>query len=292
MPELPEVETTLRGLALHLEGRRIAHVAVNRADLRRPFPQGLAQHLTGATITSLTRRAKYGLLHTDRDTTMVFHLGMSGRWRIDPQAFNKHDHLVLTTDPTAHAPSHILALNDARRFGSVDLIATAGLDQWPAFAALGPEPLGPGLTAAHLASALAGRAAPIKPLLLDQRIVAGLGNIYVCEALHRARLDPDRAAGTIPRAALQRLVAAIRDVLSEAIAAGGSTIRDYAQPNGELGYFAARWRVYGREGEPCLAATAKGRGKGADKGAGTCPGTIIRTLHAGRSTFACDTCQI
>jgi len=279
MPELPEVETTVRGLALHLQDRRIARVQVNRPDLRRPFPEGLAQHLTGARIVGLGRRAKYGLLHTDRDTTVVFHLGMSGRWRIDPEAPDRHDHLILTTE----APTHVLALNDARRFGSVDLIATDSLDTFPPFAALGPEPLGPGLTPAHLARAFAGRIAPVKPLLLDQRIVAGLGNIYVCEALHRARIAPERPAGTVTPAELKRLVPAIRDVLAESIAAGGSTIRDYAQPNGELGYFAANWRVYGREGQPCLTP-ARGR-------PGACPGTIQRAPQGGRSSFWCATCQ-
>lgn len=269
MPELPEVETTVRGLARYLEGARIARVAVNRPDLRRPFPPDLAQALTGAVVTSLGRRAKYGLIHTDRDRTLVFHLGMSGRWRIEPEAQDRHDHLVLET-----GAGHVLALNDARRFGSVDLVDTAELESWPAFAAMGPEPLGDGLTASHLARAFAGRIPPVKVLLLDQRVVAGLGNIYVCEALHRAHIRPDKAAGQVSRAALERLVPAIRQVLSESIEAGGSTIRDYAQPNGELGYFAASWRVYGREGQPCA-----------------CGGTISRLVQAGRSTFWCAKCQ-
>ncbi|MEP6869778.1 MAG: DNA-formamidopyrimidine glycosylase family protein, partial [Novosphingobium sp.] len=178
MPELPEVETTVRGLARYLEGARIARIAVNRPDLRRPFPVDLVQVLTGATVTTLSRRAKYGLIHTDRGATMVFHLGMSGRWRIEPDTLEKHDHLVLET-----SAGHVLALNDARRFGSVDLVDTASLDEWPAFAALGPEPLGDGLSVSHLVRAFADRKTPIKPLLLDQRVVAGLGNIYVCEAL-------------------------------------------------------------------------------------------------------------
>ena len=269
MPELPEVETTVRGLALHLEGERIARVAVNRPDLRRPFPPGLVQSLTGATVTSLSRRAKYGLIHTDRDSTMIFHLGMSGRWRIQPDTLDKHDHLVLET-----TSGHVLALNDARRFGSVDLVDSADLDSWPAFAALGPEPLGDDLNPDHLARAFAGRISPIKVLLLDQRIVAGLGNIYVCEALHRAHIRPDRAAGKISHAALKRLVPSIKQVLEESIAAGGSTIRDYAQPNGELGYFAASWRVYGREGEACA-----------------CGGSVLRFVQGGRSTFWCPKCQ-
>lgn len=269
MPELPEVETTVRGLATVLDGQTITRVAVNRADLRRPFPPGLVQSLTGASVTGMGRRAKYGLIHTSRDTTMIFHLGMSGRWRIDPGELGKHDHLVLET-----GNGHILALNDARRFGSVDLVDTPALDAFPAFAALGPEPLGPGLTAGHLAKAFDGRVAAIKLMLLDQRIVAGLGNIYVCEALNRAHIHPLRAAGKVSRAALSRLVPTIRAVLEESIAAGGSTLRDYARPDGELGYFAKDWRVYGREGEPC-----------------PCGGTVERVAQGGRSTFFCPQCQ-
>jgi len=269
MPELPEVETTVRGLARYLEGARIARVAVNRPDLRRPFPPGLVQALTGATVTSLGRRAKYGLIHTDRDQTMVFHLGMSGRWRIEPETQDRHDHLILET-----ASGHVLALNDARRFGSVDLVDTRELETWPPFAAMGPEPLGEELTAQHLAQAFRHRISPVKVLLLDQRVIAGLGNIYVCEALHRARIRPDKEAGKVSKPALARLVPAIRDVLAESIAAGGSTIRDYAQPNGELGYFAASWRVYGQEGEPCH-----------------CGGAVERFTQGGRSTFWCRKCQ-
>ena len=277
MPELPEVETTLRGLRGYLDQRRIASVQVRREGLRRPFPPELAQVLTGARITSLTRRAKYGLLHTDRDVTMVFHLGMSGRWRIEPDALEKHDHLVLATEAQGPLPAAVLALNDARRFGSVDLVASGALDLWPAFAALGPEPLGEALSVAHLAAALKGRIGPVKVLLLDQTIVAGLGNIYVCEALHRAGISPLRAGGKVKRAELARLVPAIRAVLEESIRAGGSTIRDYAQPNGELGYFAANWRVYGREGQACLTPG--------------CTGTIARAVQGGRSSFWCPVCQ-
>ena len=269
MPELPEVETTVRGMARYLEGERIARVTLNRADLRRPFPPDLVQALTGARVTTLARRAKYGLIHTDRGVTMIFHLGMSGRWRIEPEKLEKHDHLVLET-----GAGHVLALNDARRFGSVDLVDTAALDVFPVFAALGPEPLGDALTPAYLVRAFAGRIAPVKPLLLDQRIVAGLGNIYVCEALHRAGIRPDKPAGRVSRQAVARLVPSIKAVLAESIAAGGSTIRDYAQPSGELGYFAASWRVYGREGQPCL-----------------CGGTVERFVQGGRSTFWCRKCQ-
>ena len=269
MPELPEVETTVRGLARYLEGARIARLTLNRADLRRPFPADLVQAMTGARVTGLSRRAKYGLIDTDRGRTLVFHLGMSGRWRIEPDALDKHDHLVIET-----GAGHRLALNDARRFGSVDLVDTAALADWPQFAAMGPEPLGEDFTPAHLKRAFAGRAAPIKQLLLDQRIVAGLGNIYVCEALHRAGIRPAKAAGKVSLPKLRLLVPAIRDVLTESIAAGGSTIRDYAQPSGELGYFAASWQVYGREDEPCA-----------------CGGTVERFVQGGRSTFWCRRCQ-
>ena len=270
MPELPEVETTVRGLARHLEGARIERVALNRPDMRFPFPEGLVQALTGARVTGLGRRAKYGLVHTDRATTLVFHLGMSGRWRIDPSTSDKHDHLVLETE------DHRFALCDPRRFGFVDLVDSARLEAWPPFAAMGPEPLGPGLTVEHLQRALAGRRQAIKLLLLDQRIVAGLGNIYVCEALFRARIGPRKAAGTVSRVALARLVPAIREVLEQAIGDGGSTLRDYARPDGELGYFATRFAVYDREGQPCQ------RGDG---------GIVRRIVQGGRSTWHCPKCQ-
>lgn len=270
MPELPEVETTVRGLARYLDGARLARVELRRAGLRRPFPDDLVQVLTGATVTGLSRRAKYGLIHTDRDQTMVFHLGMSGRWRIEPEEIGKHDHLVLET-----GAGHVLALCDPRRFGSVDLLADAALDRWPQFAALGPEPVGAALTAAHLKAALAGRGAAIKLMLLDQRIVAGLGNIYVCEALFRAGIDPRKAAGLVSGAALGRLVPAIKAVIAEAIAAGGSTLRDYAQPDGQLGYFSKQFDVYDRSGLGC----------------NTCGATIQRIAQGGRSSWFCPKCQ-
>jgi formamidopyrimidine-DNA glycosylase len=270
VPELPEVETTVRGLRPVLEGRRLVRVAARRGDLRRPFPMDLGQRLTGATVTGLSRRAKYGLIGTDRGDTLIFHLGMSGRWRIDPAELGAHDHLVLETEAGAQ-----LALNDPRRFGSVDLVPTPDLAAWPAFAALGPEPLSDAFDGAHLQRALAGRIAPIKALLLDQRIVAGLGNIYVCEALHMARIAPGREGGRIARPRLQRLAASVKDVLTAAIEAGGSTLRDYTRPDGELGYFAKQWRVYGREGEPCPA----------------CGGAVRRRVDSGRSTFYCGRCQ-
>jgi len=268
MPELPEVETTVRGLEPVLDGQVIERVTLRRADLRRPFPEGLGQRLTGARVTGLGRRAKYGLIDTDRGDTLVFHLGMSGRWRIDPEELGKHDHFVIETE------KHRLALNDPRRFGSLDLVATADLEAWPPFAALGPEPLGRDFTAKHLAAVFKNRVAPVKALLLDQRVVAGLGNIYVCEALYLARIAPTRAAGTITRPRLEKLVTAIREVLEAAIRAGGSTLRDYARPDGELGYFAKEWRVYGREGQPC-----------------ECGGLVERRVDSGRSTFWCPKCQ-
>jgi formamidopyrimidine-DNA glycosylase len=270
MPELPEVETTVRGLARILDGEVLARVTTRRADLRRPFPPELAQVLTGSRVTGLGRRAKYGLVHVDRGQTMVFHLGMSGRWRIEPDAIGKHDHLVLET-----GSGHRLALCDPRRFGSVDLVDTAQLDDWPPFAALGPEPLSDALTPAHLSAALKGRIAAIKLMLLDQRIVAGLGNIYVCEALYRARIHPEREGGKVGRPALARLVPAIKAVLAEAIEAGGSTLRDYARPDGELGYFSKQFDVYDREGEPCRS----------------CSGTVKRIVQGGRSTWFCPRCQ-
>ncbi|MBC7985304.1 MAG: bifunctional DNA-formamidopyrimidine glycosylase/DNA-(apurinic or apyrimidinic site) lyase [Sphingomonadaceae bacterium] len=269
MPELPEVETTVRGLAPVLEGRRLTRVEPRRADLRRAIPADLRQRMTGATVTRLHRRAKYGLIDTDRGDTMIFHLGMSGRWRIDPETIGAHDHLVVETDE-----GRVLALCDPRRFGSLDLAETAALSDFAPFRALGPEPLGPDFTAAYLDRAFEGRFAAVKALLLDQRVVAGLGNIYVCEALHLAKISPAREAGRISRARLATLIEAIRAVLESAIAAGGSSLRDYARPSGELGYFAKQWRAYGREGEPCA-----------------CGAPIRRRIESGRSTFWCARCQ-
>ncbi|MFN3944876.1 MAG: bifunctional DNA-formamidopyrimidine glycosylase/DNA-(apurinic or apyrimidinic site) lyase [Allosphingosinicella sp.] len=269
MPELPEVETTVRGLAPVLEGRRIAAIELRRPDLRRAFPPDLRQRLTGARVAALGRRAKYGLIDTDRGDTLVFHLGMSGRWRIDPEDLGNHDHVVIETEEGRR-----LALNDPRRFGSLDLVRTEELAAWGPFARMGPEPLGDGFDGAYLAAALEGRTAPIKALLLDQRIVAGLGNIYVCEALHMAGIAPGRAGGQIATARLDRLAAAVKTVLAAAIEAGGSSLRDYARPDGELGYFSNQWRVYGREGEPC-----------------GCGAPIRRRAEGGRSTFFCAKCQ-
>jgi len=288
MPELPEVETTVRGLRLVLDGRRLARVALNRDGLRRPFPDGLVQRLVGATVTGLTRRAKFGLIGTDRGDTLIFHLGMSGRMRLDPAAPDKHDHVVFETDN-----GHVVAFNDARRFGSLDLVPTAQLADAAALAGLGPEPLGPeplgpeplgpkplnpapiGLLAAHLAAVFAGRAAPVKALLLDQRVIAGLGNIYVCEALNCARIHPARAGGTVSAPRLAALAAAIPAVLEDAIRAGGSSLRDFLAVDGTLGYFQNSFRVYGRTGAPC---PRDGR-------------PIKRIVQSGRSSFFCSWCQ-
>ncbi|MGB7419846.1 MAG: bifunctional DNA-formamidopyrimidine glycosylase/DNA-(apurinic or apyrimidinic site) lyase [Erythrobacter sp.] len=270
MPELPEVETTVRGLARFLEGALITRLVLNRPDLRRPFPQDLVQVATGARITGLERRAKYGLIHLDRRATMIFHLGMSGRWRIDPDALIPHDHLVLET------ADHRFALHDPRRFGSVDLVASARLNDWPQFASLGPEPLGPELTPEYLKAALTGKVQAIKLCLLDQRIVAGLGNIYVCEALWRARIHPKKAGAKVTKPQLARLVPAIRDVLEASIRDGGSTLRDYAAPDGQLGYFASSFDVYGRTGASCRR----------DDG-----GHVRRIVQGGRSTWYCPACQ-
>ncbi len=270
MPELPEVETTVAGLRSVLEGRVLTHVEPRRADLRLPFPPDLRQRMTGARVTILGRRAKYGLIDTDRGDTMIFHLGMSGRWRVDPEEIGKHDHLALETDEGRR-----LNLCDPRRFGFVDLVRTEALAAYPPFMRMGPEPLGADFTGAALKAALSGKATPIKAALLDQRVVAGLGNIYVCEALHMAGIAPGTQAGNIAAARLEQLVAAIKEVLASAIAAGGSSLRDYARPDGELGYFSKQWRVYGREGETCP----------------TCPAPVLRRADGGRSTFYCAACQ-
>lgn len=267
VPELPEVETTVRGLEKVLLGRRVARVELRRADLRRAFPPDLGQRLTGAKVTSLGRRGKFGLIHTDRGDTLIFHLGMSGKWRVDPHELHPHDHLLIETEEGRH-----LALNDPRRFGSLDLVPTGQVEEWGPLGELGPEPTE--LDSGSLRERLQGRSAPIKPLLLDQRIVAGLGNIYACEALHRAHINPRRAAGRLSRDSISRLVVAIREVIAEAIEAGGSTLRDYARPDGELGYFSKRFAAYDREGGTCA-----------------CGGTVRRIVQGGRSTFYCPKCQ-
>ena len=269
MPELPEVETSVRGLENVLLGRRLVRVEPRRADLRRAIPVDLRQRMTGARVTGLGRRAKYGLIGTDRGDTMIFHLGMSGSWRINSAEIGTHDHLIMETDEAV-----TLSLNDPRRFGSLDLIPTADVAEWPPFKALGPEPLGDALSGSWFKRAFAGRTAVVKLLLLDQSVVAGLGNIYACEALYRAGISPLRAAGSLTLPRLKRLAKAIPEVLEEAIAAGGSSLRDYAQPNGELGYFSKDFAVYDREGQPC-----------------GCGGKVKRITQGGRSTFYCPRCQ-
>lgn len=269
MPELPEVETTVAGLRQVLDGQQIVRAETRRDNLRWPFPADLRQRLTGAKIIGLSRRAKYGLVHTDRDDIMIFHLGMSGRWRIDPETIEKHDHFILEM-----GNGRIAALNDPRRFGSVDIMSSNQVDAYKAFVTMGPEPLSDDFTAQSLKSKLKGKSSIIKTALLDQRVVAGLGNIYVCEALYMSGILPSSKAGTISKARLEKLVASIKSVLTSAIEAGGSTLRDFAAPDGELGYFSNQWLVYGREKESC----AKGH-------------VIKRCVDGGRSTFYCSKCQ-
>jgi formamidopyrimidine-DNA glycosylase len=269
MPELPEVETTVAGLRKVLAGESIARAEAFRADLRWPMPVDLRQRLTGAQITGLSRRAKYGMIYTDREDVLIFHLGMSGRWRVDPTEIEKHDHFVIET-----GAGRLVALNDPRRFGSLDITPVSQIEAYKPFVGMGPEPLSDGFDAAALQAALQGRAAPIKAMLLNQNIVAGLGNIYVCEALHMAGISPRTVSAKISKPRLERLVVSIKEVLTSAIAAGGSTLRDFAAPDGELGYFAKDWRVYGREGQDCL-----------------CGAPVQRCVDSGRSTFYCVKCQ-
>ena len=281
MPELPEVETVRRGLEPVLVGRTIVHADVRRPDLRRPFPPALAARLTGARVEALRRRSKYLLADLDRAETLLVHLGMSGRVLVSGApvgvfhhphpAPERHDHVVLDLDGGAR-----ITFNDARRFGLMDLVKSGELDAHPLLAGLGPEPLGNAFSAATLAGRLIGRVAPIKAILLDQRVVAGLGNIYVCEALWRARISPLREAGAVTSAEADTLVTAVRAVLADALAAGGSSLRDYRQADGELGYFQHAFAAYGREGTPCP------RGDG----------TIVRVVQSGRSSFFCPSCQI
>ncbi|HYM03769.1 MAG TPA: bifunctional DNA-formamidopyrimidine glycosylase/DNA-(apurinic or apyrimidinic site) lyase [Stellaceae bacterium] len=272
MPELPEVETVTRGLAMRLTGRRIVHLALNRADLRTKLPLGLKQAAEGQRVARFARRAKYILMHLDGGGVLIAHLGMSGRMVLaEPGAASppdRHDHVVFTFDDGA-----VLRFNDARRFGLIDLTSESELERHPLLVHLGPEPLGNGFSGPVLSAALAGKATSIKAALLDQRIVAGLGNIYVCESLYWAGLSPRRRAGTVTGERADRLAAAIRQVLERAIAAGGSSLRDYVQASGELGYFQHHWAVYGKEGEPCPECDC---GKG-----------IRRIVQSGRSTFYC-----
>ncbi len=286
MPELPEVETVRRGLAPVMEGQIITRADLRRPDLRWPFPPDMAARLTGQRVTALRRRSKVLLADLSGGETLLIHLGMSGRILISgahgramPGQFHhahpapeKHDHVVLDLGSGPR-----ITFNDPRRFGAMDLTATAALDTHPWLATLGPEPLGNQFHAPYLVARLRGRTTPIKAALLDQRTVAGLGNIYVCEALFRAGISPTRRAGRIAARRIATLVPAIRDTLTEAIAAGGSSLRDYRQADGDLGYFQHAFRVYGRTGAPCVTPG--------------CTGTIARTVQAGRSSFHCPRCQ-
>lgn len=294
MPELPEVETVRRGLEPVLTGARLRRVEQRRPDLRFPFPERFVERLQGRTLQRLDRRAKYILAYLDSADVLAIHLGMTGRFSIalpggpngrqlgefTHEAGNDptHDHVVIETDAGA-----TVTYNDARRFGYMSLIPAAELAAHPHFKGLGVEPLGPDLTPEFLARKASGRKADLKAFLMDQRIVAGLGNIYVCEALYRSGLGPNRTASVLarrngqPTDRCERLVTSIRSVLEEAIAAGGSTLRDYRHTDGSLGYFQHAFSVYGREGEPCRTPA--------------CTGTVSRITQAGRSTFYCRRCQ-
>jgi formamidopyrimidine-DNA glycosylase len=292
MPELPEVETVRRGLQPVMEGARFDRVEARRGDLRWPLPADFVKRLEGQTVTGLGRRAKYILADLSSGDVLLIHLGMSGSFRVAMAGTEKtpgdfhherskaaaHDHIVFHM-----SNGGVATFNDPRRFGCMKLVARATLEQEPLLRSLGPEPLGNIFDAAVLARACAGKKTSLKAALLDQRVVAGLGNIYVCEALHRAHLSPKRKASTIasrkgePNQRAVALVDAIRAVLGDAIAAGGSSLRDHRQTSGELGYFQHSFRVYDREGEPCST-----RG---------CPGTIRRIVQNGRSTFYCPLCQ-
>lgn len=282
MPELPEVETVRRGLEPVLTGRTLTHVDQRRLDLRWPFPERFAARLAGQRVTGLGRRSKYLLIGLEDGETWIIHLGMSGRILVGEAKLGefhhavhtpgKHDHVIITTDQHA-----VVTYNDTRRFGLMDLWPTADLENHKLLAGLGPEPLGNEFNGAALAAALADKRTPIKAALLDQRIVAGLGNIYVSEALHRAGISPKRLSGSISRQRIDRLAGEIVATLNDAIAAGGSSLRDYRQTDGELGYFQHSFRVYDRTDDPCPTTG--------------CTGTVRRIVQSGRSTFYCTECQ-
>jgi len=283
VPELPEVETVRRGLAPVMEDKVILDAQARRPDLRWPLPERFAERLRGRRVTSLGRRSKYLLAHLDSEETLLIHLGMSGRMLVsgrmlgafhyDHPAPERHDHVVFDMEGGAR-----ITFNDARRFGAMDLSPTPELPRHWLLAGLGPEPLEPGFGAVYLAARLRGRQTPIKSALLDQRIVAGLGNIYVCEALHRAGVSPLRLAGDLGAEELRGVEDAVRRVLAEAILAGGSSLRDHRQTTGELGYFQHDFRVYDREGAPCPKAG--------------CTGIVRRVVQSGRSSFYCPQCQV
>lgn len=282
MPELPEVETVRRGLLPVMEGKRIDLAIQRRPDLRWPLPERFADRLTGRRVTRMGRRSKYILAELDSGETLIIHLGMSGRMLIEGAVVGdyvheagghgKHDHVEFHMEGGAR-----VIFNDARRFGAMDLCPTDGIDDHKMIRTLGPEPLGNAFNADLLAERLAGKMTPIKSALLDQKIVAGLGNIYVCEALFRSGISPKRMAGSISRARIETLTTEIRLTLQEAIEAGGSSLRDYRQADGELGYFQHSFKVYDREDQPCVTSG--------------CRKTITRIVQSGRSSFYCTSCQ-
>jgi len=285
MPELPEVETVRRGLTPVLEGAVLSKVINRRPDLRFPFPDQFAQRLEGAQVLRVDRRAKYLLMPLSTGETWITHLGMTGRFTLDgdptgrfedaPPVTGKHEHFVACADLGGSLTR--LGYADARRFGFMGLIPTDGVDSHAWFAGLGPEPLGNGFSGAHLAEAFAGKSQNIKVSLLDQRHVSGLGNIYVCEALYRSNISPTTPAGKLSKPRLERLAGEVRNVLNDAILAGGSTLKDFANVEGGQGYFQHRFDVYGREGAECRTPS--------------CGGTIERIVQGGRSTFFCPRCQ-
>lgn len=275
MPELPEVETVRRGLAEVLEGRRLTQVQAMRPDLRFPLPENFEARLSGRRVETLARRGKFLLIHLQERLTLIAHLGMSGRFRIfkaPPPPLERHDHVIFETDGGI-----CVRFNDPRRFGFMDLADTDTLAGHKMLKNMGPEPLANDFNGPVLAAALKGRKSPIKAALLDQSVIAGMGNIYVSEALYRAGLSPKRKSGTVQGGRAENLARAIKDVLNEAIAAGGSSLRDHRQPSGELGYFQHSFAVYGRTGQPCPDCDCDPARTGA----------IRRITQSGRSTFYC-----
>ena len=280
MPELPEVETVRRGLSVVLDGRTLRRVIVRRANLRRPFPDNFAAALEGRRVGMIGRRAKYLVVPLDNDQNVLIHLGMSGRMMIldgSNTETGPHDHVEFSTDEGVR-----VVYRDPRRFGLMDLCGVSEMETHPLLCALGPEPLGNGFNATVLAEALQHRNGPIKTVLLDQGVVAGLGNIYVCESLFYAGISPFRSASSLTASELSLLVDVIRDVLLRAVEAGGSSLRDHRRPDGELGYFQHSFAVYGREGEPCPHCLQAGEGSCA----------VVRVAQGGRSTFYCSKTQL
>ena len=277
MPELPEVETVCRALVPAMQGRKIMAAFVGRNDLRWPLPADLANRITGRQVTGLDRRAKYILIRLSGDEVLLLHLGMSGSVRIHhtPPHLAKHDHVMVEMAPDATGQPAFIVFRDPRRFGWIDIFSAAVEPQHTLLAHLGPEPLGNAFSPAYLAACLKTRTGPIKTVLLNQQLVAGLGNIYVSEALFRAGISPRRRASSIRGARVDRLAAAIIDTLRAAIADGGTSLRDHVQPGGDIGYFVQRLAVYGRAGEPCPA----------------CAAPVKSLVQAGRSSFYCSRCQ-